>query len=99
MKPDELKKVLTEMEPAAKAEMKKKARAEAMSDEECVYAMAERTWEERFSHALRLPTEADRAGEATIDAVRYAKLAYHVAVLAAVLSLIGTVASVIALVR
>lgn len=99
MKPDELRKVLAEMEPTAKAEMKKKARAESMSDEECVYAIAERTWEERFSHALHMRTESDRAGEATIEAARYARLAYHVAILAAVLSLVGTVASVVALVR
>jgi hypothetical protein len=80
MTANEFREILKNMESDTKATMKKKAKAEQMDDEECVYAIGESTWETRFCNVLGIPTESERVGTATFHAAKYAKLAFWAAV-------------------
>jgi hypothetical protein len=59
----------------------------------------EAAWERAICHALSVPTEADKAGQATIEAAQYARLAYVIGIVAIGLSVVSLIVSIIALAK
>jgi len=59
----------------------------------------ESAWEKKICDALSVPTEADKVGQASIDAAHYARLGYIIGLVAIGIAVISLVVSGIALVK